>query len=495
MKRVSPFLLLAGLLLTACPWAQALVVESGPVAQVSSIQLMRVPQQLPYLARTPRIDGNLAEAQRGTLRLSINTSSDLVVNHDWQGPSDAAMEVYSAWTQKGLYLAAVVTDDEVISTVRDEEIWHQDSIEIYLDTRLPQYFAKPSYTAGAYQLFIRPPVNGRGPVFITNPRDGRLTGVQIAGMRTTDGYVVEMLLPWTSLPFPEMKHGSLIGLQCAVNDYDSRDGGRRQPRMLSYRGVSNLFADPQNCLSLALVTTSQTDNIRPVDFVETQPSALPLPALNRHLRLDGELSEWAEAAVIPIQTTYDQAKVGKGASLWRGPHDAGMTIYAAWTPEGLCLASTVSDDDVRNNRHFANLWQQDSIEIFVDGRGPDTLLRAPYTSGAYQFFVRPPQSKQHPMLLINPAQGYADNLRIAGKNTATGYTVEMLIPWNVFPEFTPGPGALLGLQFALNDYDQRDGGLAQPRMLTMGGVSSLYNSPHLLTTFTLEGAARPVTAR
>ena len=209
-----------------------------------------------------------------------------------------------------------------------------------------------------------------------------------------------------------------------------------------------------------------------------------LPKLARPLVLDGDLGEWAGAAAIPIRFASYIAWQAPNRE-WKGPADSGMEALAAWSDDGLCLAGLVTDDDLRNSRPVEQSWEQDGVELYVDGRGGERFLHAPYSAGAYQFLVRPPADGKEIAIGTNPAHGKVDGVRIAGKLIPGGYAFEVLVPWSAFPGFTAKPGSAIGLQFGLNDYDARDGTLSQPLQMTWQAARRLSANPAGFIRWTL----------
>lgn len=196
------------------------------------------------------------------------------------------------------------------------------------------------------------------------------------------------------------------------------------------------------------------------------------------LVLDGELNEWASAACVPARyESYAEIIQLPG---WRGPADAGLEFYCAWNSDGLCVAAVVADDDVRNDRKDKDLWQQDCLEIFVDGRSGDAFMKPPYSPGAYQLLTRPPTADRGAHIVVNPRDGEIDGLKVAGKRTAAGYILEAMIPWSAFPEFSAQPGAEFGMQFRLDDYDAGDKRMLPHLALTYGDARGLWESPQKL---------------
>ncbi|MFH0795698.1 MAG: sugar-binding protein [Candidatus Omnitrophota bacterium] len=218
-------------------------------------------------------------------------------------------------------------------------------------------------------------------------------------------------------------------------------------------------------------------------FQEKVPTFF-LPKLTQPLVLDGNLNEWTEAACVPVRYQSYVCHL-LPSHKWLGPADAGMEFFCAWNKDGLCLAAVVADDEIYNDREPQKLWQQDGVEIFLDGRAGERFMKAPYSKGAYQIFTQPPVNDRKANLAVNALHGEIKGLKIAGTRTRTGYIVEMQIPWSAFPEFKPGPGALFGIQFGLDDYDSRDGNAIQPLMMTWRGAKDLGVNPAAFMRWTL----------
>lgn len=201
------------------------------------------------------------------------------------------------------------------------------------------------------------------------------------------------------------------------------------------------------------------------------PHAAALPKLGA-VTCDGEFTEWRDAAAVPLRLPADTAH-RKPPHVWKGPADCSLEVLCGWSAEGLCLAGTVADDDVRNSRPNDVSYEQDCVELYVDGRVGAAFLKPPYSKGAYHIFVRPPIGDAPVTLVCNSDKAAIANARAAGKRTAHGWTFEVVIPWEAFPGFCAQPGASFGLQFGVDDYDSRDGEASQPLMLSVRGATSL----------------------
>jgi len=210
------------------------------------------------------------------------------------------------------------------------------------------------------------------------------------------------------------------------------------------------------------------------------PPILPVaqnvvPRLAQPLVIDGRLAEWGSACCVPVRSRGNIMYLA-GNHQWLGPADAGMEAFCAWTPDGIALAANVTDNEVINRKSPATYYEHDCVELFVDARADDRFGKAPYSKGAYQFFVRPPVKDQPPDIVLASGQKL-EGVRASGIVTPKGYAIEVLVPWSAFPGFTPKAGASVGLEFMLDDYDARDGTEAQPCAMNCQAIRDLWQAP------------------
>ena len=200
-----------------------------------------------------------------------------------------------------------------------------------------------------------------------------------------------------------------------------------------------------------------------------------LPKLGA-VKVDGEPEEWTGAAAVPVRLASCIAQ-RRPSHTWNGPADCGMELFCGWNDERLCLAGFVADDDIRA--------EQDGVELYVDARGGAAFLKSPYSEGSCQILVRPPVGDEAPEMVFGRADGAIAGAQLAGKRVAGGWTFELVLPWSGFPGFSARSGACVGLQFAVADYDARDGDARQPLMMTWQAVTSLFTSPQNMMKWTL----------
>jgi len=137
------------------------------------------------------------------------------------------------WNDAGLLLLAHVKDDAVVESPNASQLWLGDSLEIFVTTRLG--------SDEAYQLIVAPGADPSHPKprsrFYDQRRAARSQplAAQVVGQKTDDGYLVELLLPWSNLKI-QPAEGLEIGVQAFVNDRDKETGTKAPFRVVWHPG-------------------------------------------------------------------------------------------------------------------------------------------------------------------------------------------------------------------------------------------------------------------
>ncbi|WP_338130478.1 discoidin domain-containing protein [Cohnella ginsengisoli] len=176
--------------------------------------------------------------------------------------------------------------------------------------------------------------------------------------------------------------------------------------------------------------------------------------------IDGEIGagEWTGAEPIDMSDETQVAQ-GDGALIGATETDLTGTVRLMWDSFGLYLAGTVRDNEYFNPYGQGDpLNNNDVIQLTVDPMNRKTSG----TGDAYIFdFVPTSGSDQS-----GPAAWYehwkwggADyraGVKVAGKKTADGYSLEAFLPWSALRKngesFTPGPNMKLGLGVMIGDF-------------------------------------------
>jgi len=164
---------------------------------------------------------------------------------NWQGLDDLSAIWSIAWDDQYLYLAVKVKDDAFVKLAHGEEIFKEDSLEIWIDTDP----GNRTNTLGGkdFQLGIAPGANPpedaeaylRLPLAEAHPADDVLLATQLA----PGGYDLEARIPWSNfhvlLPFA----GEGFAFTLALNDDDSPGGPDQETQLTNIRDAR--LTDPQ----------------------------------------------------------------------------------------------------------------------------------------------------------------------------------------------------------------------------------------------------------
>lgn len=199
----------------------------------------------------PIIDGDLSEWANEPF-----TEAETVVfrAQNRTNASDLSLSFATQWDSSHLYLAVRVRDDTLVQIERGEGIFQGDSLELIIDAELASDFSDGRLSADDYQLGVLP-----GEVFERSsevyrwfPRQqaGALSNPRVSSQRTSDGYEVELQLPWREFgitPQAETAYGFNLG----ANDNDSPATAEQQS-LLSLSPVRKL-TDPRTWGTLVLM--------------------------------------------------------------------------------------------------------------------------------------------------------------------------------------------------------------------------------------------------
>jgi hypothetical protein len=111
-------------------------------------------------------------------------------------------------------------------------------------------------------------------------------------------------------------------------------------------------------------------------------------AVNRDVALDGDLSEWADAAPLVVEAPW---QVESGAEQWSGPRDGGFSVAAALVPgfDVVCFAGRVRDDDWTTGDSLAFHLGTHSLSVPLLTRAtPEARVGDGWFSRAYEVCMR-----------------------------------------------------------------------------------------------------------
>ncbi len=215
--------------------------------------------------------------------------------------------------------------------------------------------------------------------------------------------------------------------------------------------------------------------------------AFDIPRLER-VGLTARAEEWGDAG-FRVEVLYD------GKSPRRPCANLDAQLRLAWNDRGLLGLVEVTDDRLVEADADEDLWQLDTVEVFV-GTGVGEL-------DLYQAVLAPglaPAKEGARFSLCDFRQSAALKgtplaAQVARQRTAGGYALEFLLPWtNLAVE--PKLGATLALQLHVNDTDRKEEAIWGRRTLFLhpGGVGCQWDTTKMVSLRLAERANEPLTA-
>jgi hypothetical protein len=339
----------------------AIQVVGTPIEQVRGAFAMPAPAAEIYRAttvieardtgRTVSVDGDLEDW--GSVRsIALDQSGmALVGGGQWSGPDDLGATVQALYDGTDLYVALAVRDDSVLANTASP-VWDGDGIELYVNSPDPWDVAFASF-AGGGEFWLGVAYSPSPQVWDVG-RDQAIAAAEVALADTTDGYVIEMRVPWAALGGFQALENRQIGFDLGLNDDDT--GGGRQtwlswgapvapsppPGDVATWGVALLGAESRptgidlvsftataqgNTILVTWQTAAETDTLGFNLYRSDRPSGEPV-RLNRDPipsqvpgALDGGIYTWLDRDIVPgIRYYYWLEDVGTyGAATRHGP--------------------------------------------------------------------------------------------------------------------------------------------------------------------------------
>lgn len=148
--------------------------------------------------------------------------ADLILSADGKliNPDDFAASFQIAWNDDNLLLYIEVSDNEIVVNNQNDQLWANDSVEIFLCPLVSG--------SGYYQLILAVDAKGDLKSFFYDFRDKKDVPLQhqSAGLRTEHGYRIMTQLPWSNIGIsPSIV--TEIGIQIFANDSDSGQSTRQ----------------------------------------------------------------------------------------------------------------------------------------------------------------------------------------------------------------------------------------------------------------------------
>ncbi len=189
--------------------------------------------------------------------------------------------------------------------------------------------------------------------------------------------------------------------------------------------------------------------------VEARPvRGIPVFVGGPEPNVDGKLDEWAGDTAMEIN---GRTQISRNVGLW-SPRDASARVKVRLTPEHLCVAADVTDDDPMVNANPpVQMWKGDALEIYFGSGGP-TGRTVIDKSREFQIGIAPVTKTTGPVVFLFHEDKVLSGAKVAARRTSRGYALEAAIALKdlgVSPARL-APGGFIGLDAALDDADRDD---------------------------------------
>lgn len=164
------------------------------------------------------------------------------------------------------------------------------------------------------------------------------------------------------------------------------------------------------------------------------------------------------------------------------PANASGTWKVLYDMENLYVLVDITDDSLQNDSEAA--WQDDSVEVYFDGG--NTKLSTPLSGDDHQYTFGWTADDIQGTNIV----GYTEGIEHAQVTTATGWRIEIKMPWLSIQGAAPQAGDLIGIDCYYNDDD--DGGDSREgKMLSFSAVEG-WNDASQWGTAILAAPPTPV---
>jgi hypothetical protein len=196
------------------------------------------------------------------------------------------------------------------------------------------------------------------------------------------------------------------------------------------------------CLLSLVFVLSLVGRVSAQDAIIPSPGSMPV--------LDGRIDE---AWFFSTEHTMENTVADNSPD---SPTDCSGAWRALWNWEALYVLVEVTDDSLTNDSGGGdNKWNDDSVEIYVDGDNSKGTS-ASSDQNAHQYTFRWNNEELETPSAIHHGAPSLVGVEYACKTTDEGYMLEVKLPWMSIMGEAATPGQLIGLDVWINDDD--DGG-------------------------------------
>jgi hypothetical protein len=228
-----------------------------------SVFAEKVSTSLPVITGAMTIDGSLADWKAcGIKPVMINTQKQVAIGVPyWLGAAKQSAEVYVAFSQTTLYMAAKVTNVKGLKNINtDGKIYDGNAIELFIgfDNSDP---GRELYTETDYQIgFATGDYSKANKKFAVKPSvwcfnmNKAVEGAVIVAKPAEGGYIIEASIPASALAGWDIKNGGEISFDIGVDDIGEK--GLVRKVQMTWSGDKDGWKNPKGWGKANLKTTA-----------------------------------------------------------------------------------------------------------------------------------------------------------------------------------------------------------------------------------------------
>ena len=382
------------------------------------------------------------------------------------------------WDSKNLYLLVQVKDSALRPYLGSDSVFNFDAVEIFLDgnhSRTANYngvndfqYLFSYYLGTGGKKVIR-----KGP---NDPAGTDTTGIQYAVSNTSDGYNMEISIPWSTYTTGSASRPDTVGFDINVDD-NSHDLGKRDEQIQWANNSTEDYNQPQLFGTVPLVDCNPVQ-LPPPTITTCGPSQMA--KLNSgSISIDGVVDTvWAKVSSNVInKVTVANSTTQKGfAAQWKG----------MWDSKNLYLLVQVKDSALRPYLGSDSVFNFDAVEIFLDGNHSRTANYNGVNDFQYLFsyYLGTGGKKVIRKGPNDPAGTDTTGIQYAVSNTSDGYNMEISIPWSTYTTGSASRPDTVGFDINVDD-NSHDLGKRDEQIQWANNSTEDYNQPQLFGTVPL----------
>lgn len=216
----------------------------GPGCQGAPTKLKNIPGNpddsiiVRRISAPVKIDADLSKwAGSSSITLTAQNNRNVEITQGYvRDDSDVSGKFYLGWDDKRFYIAGHVKDDQIVCTQRGDKIYLDDCVEIYFDTDINGFYFDKN--PNDYQFGIAPTGPDKvGQIWEWGYRNCVPANVEYAVKETSDGYDIEMAIPFSELG--NFSPGNPDGTLFSISIHDRDKNGKAKKLTWSVDSASN----------------------------------------------------------------------------------------------------------------------------------------------------------------------------------------------------------------------------------------------------------------